>query len=207
MPVGRCVMRTAESVTLTCWPTGARRPVGVDAEVLLVDLDLGASLLEEGRPRRCEAKLWRRGWGVERGDADEPVHARARPGGPVGVAAPDDERGRRDAGLLAGRGLVELDVEAPALGPAEVHAQQHLGPVLGVGAPRRRRGPRRRRRARRARRRTATAARARRARSSATIAGSISALGDSSPSSRASSASVAASSRPLASESSRQVDV
>ena len=29
---------------------------------------------------------------------------------------------------------VHLDGEAPPLGPAQIHPQQHLGPVLGVGA-------------------------------------------------------------------------
>ena len=32
------------------------------------------------------------------------------------------------------RRLLHLDLEAAPLGPAQVHAQQHLGPVLGVGA-------------------------------------------------------------------------
>ena len=31
-------------------------------------------------------------------------------------------------------GLVDLDLEAAALEPAQVHAQQHLGPVLRLGA-------------------------------------------------------------------------
>ena len=30
--------------------------------------------------------------------------------------------------------VVDLDLEAAALGPAQVHAQEHLGPVLGLGA-------------------------------------------------------------------------
>ena len=40
MPVGRWVMRTAESVVLTLWPPGPRRAVDVDAQVVRVDLDL-----------------------------------------------------------------------------------------------------------------------------------------------------------------------
>ncbi len=38
-------------------------------------------------------------------------------------------------GLLAGLGLLDLDLEALALRPALVHPGQHLGPVLGIGAP------------------------------------------------------------------------
>ena len=71
--------------------------------------------------------------GVERRDAHQAVHAVLGAQAPVGVAAADQERGRGDAGLGPGRHLVELDVEAAALGPAQVHAQQHVGPVLGVG--------------------------------------------------------------------------
>ena len=40
MPVGRWVMRTAESVLLTCWPPAPDGAVGVDAQVGVVDLDL-----------------------------------------------------------------------------------------------------------------------------------------------------------------------
>jgi hypothetical protein len=54
----------------------------------------------------------------------------------VGVLAPDAEGGRLDPGLLPGRGLEQLDSEAALLGPAHLHAQHHLGPILSVGAPR-----------------------------------------------------------------------
>ena len=37
---------------------------------------------------------------------------------------------------VPGLHFVELDVEAAPLGPAHEHAQQHLGPVGGVGAAR-----------------------------------------------------------------------
>ena len=39
-----------------------------------------------------------------------------------------------DARLLPRADLEQLDVEAAPLGPAHLHAQDHLGPVLGVGA-------------------------------------------------------------------------
>ena len=40
MPVGRWVIRTAESVVLTIWPPGPRRAVDVDPQVVRVDLDV-----------------------------------------------------------------------------------------------------------------------------------------------------------------------
>ncbi len=46
----------------------------------------------------------------------------------------DHEVGRQDAGLLSLRDFVDLELEAAAFGPPRVHAQQHLGEVLRVGA-------------------------------------------------------------------------
>ena len=71
---------------------------------------------------------------VERRHAHEPVHAALGGQQAVGEAALHDERRRQQPGLLSLRRLVDLDGEAAALGPALVHAQQHLGPVLRVGA-------------------------------------------------------------------------
>ena len=54
----------------------------------------------------------------------------------VGVAPLDDELGGRDTGLGAFGDVVDLALKATPLGPTPVHAQQHLGPVLRVGATR-----------------------------------------------------------------------
>src|ERR687897_253725 len=51
---------------------------------------------------------------------------------PERVPTLDHEGRRRDPGLRTPLDLVELGAEAAALGPAQVHAQQHLGPVLGI---------------------------------------------------------------------------
>ena len=72
--------------------------------------------------------------GVEGRQAHEPVHALLGAEQAVGVLAAGPERGRLDARLLPRAGLEQLDLEAAALGPAHEHAQDHLGPVLGVGA-------------------------------------------------------------------------
>jgi hypothetical protein len=71
--------------------------------------------------------------GVEGGDADEAVHALLRGEQPVGVLAARDECRRLDAGLLPGRHLHQLHLHAAPLGPAHLHPQEHLGPVLGIG--------------------------------------------------------------------------
>ncbi len=53
-----------------------------------------------------------------------------------GVLADDGEGGGFDARLFAVLVVVHLGFEALLLGPAQVHAQQHLGPVLAFGAAR-----------------------------------------------------------------------
>ena len=93
-----------------------------------------ASSSSSGVTSRLAKLVWRRAWeskGLMRTSRCTPRSAESQP---VGEAALDDERRRQQARLLALGGLVDLDPEAAPLGPALVHAQQHLGPVLGVGA-------------------------------------------------------------------------
>ena len=52
----------------------------------------------------------------------------------VGVLAAQVHGRALDAGHFAGAGLDQLDIKALGLAPAQVHAQQHLGPVLRLGA-------------------------------------------------------------------------
>ncbi len=46
------------------------------------------------------------------------------------------EGGALDAGFVAFAGFVQFDAEASCLRPTQVHAQEHLGPILALGAPR-----------------------------------------------------------------------
>ena len=46
------------------------------------------------------------------------------------------QRRRLDAGRIAVLVFERLDLEFPPLAPAPIHAQQHLGPVLALGAAR-----------------------------------------------------------------------
>ncbi len=126
-------MRTAESVTLTCWP-----PAPLDRYVSMrrsfssiADVDVVGQL----RPdvERGERRVAARGL-VERRDAHQPMDAGLGREQAVGVLARDRQRRALDAGLVAGLRLEQFALEAAALGPAQVHAQDHLGPVLRLGA-------------------------------------------------------------------------
>ena len=72
---------------------------------------------------------------VEGRDADQAVDARLGLQPAVGVRAADLVGGRADAGLLARAFGDELDLHALGLGPADVHAGEHRGPVAALGAP------------------------------------------------------------------------
>src|SRR5207244_8020019 len=112
---------------------GARRAVRVDLQVVGIDDDLRGVLDHRRDLDAREARLAPVG-GVERAQAHEPVHAALGGVEAVRVLAADAERRRLDARLLPRARLEQLDPEAALLGPAHLHAQDHLGPVLPVRA-------------------------------------------------------------------------
>ena len=112
---------------------GAARAHGVGANVGFVDVDLDRVVdhrkdrdrRERGVPPRV---------GIERRDPHQPMHAGFGLQPAIGVVAADLDGRGLDAGLFA-LGLLEIfDLEAVLLGPARIHAQQHRGPVLALGA-------------------------------------------------------------------------
>ena len=62
------------------------------------------------------------------------MHARLGGHQSVGVVAGERHRHALDTGLLAGLEVDDLALEAATLRPFRVHAQEHLGPVLRLGA-------------------------------------------------------------------------
>ena len=64
------------------------------------------------------------------------MHARLGLQPAIGVVTRDLDGGGFDAGFFALRLFEIFDLEAVLLGPARIHAQQHLGPVLALGAAR-----------------------------------------------------------------------
>ena len=111
----------------------ARGAVGVDAQVLVDQLDLDVVVDLGIDPDRCKAGL-APCIAVERRDAHEAMHARFGLQPAVGVRPLDLEGAGLDARLFAGAFLEPAHLESAAFGPARIHARQHLGPVLGLGA-------------------------------------------------------------------------
>ena len=102
-------------------------------KVVLVDLDVHLVVDERADVHLGERRVAPR-LRVERRDPHQPVDAALGGEQAVGVLAVDDEGRRLEPRLLALGRLGHLDPEAAPLGPAQVHPQQHLGPVLRVGA-------------------------------------------------------------------------
>ena len=115
---------------LAAGAAGAER---VLAHVVRVDLDLDRVGDLRRHVDRREAGL-PLAFGVERADPHQPVHARLALEIAVGHRPADGDRRVADAGLLVVLPLEQLDRVAVLLRPLRVHPQQHLGPVVGVGA-------------------------------------------------------------------------
>ncbi len=125
-------MRTAESVVLTDWPPGAGGAEDVDADVALGgDVDLGRLLHERDDLDRGEGRLALVGR-AERADPGEAMGAGLDRERAERVRRVDLERRGLDARALGVGRVHDLHGILVALGPAQVHAQQHLGEVGGV---------------------------------------------------------------------------
>ena len=129
---------------------GAGGAIGVDAHVLLVDLDVDVVVDRRIDPDGGEAGVPAR-VGIEGRDAHQPVHAAFGLQPAIGIVALDQHGGRLDAGLFAGMLADDLDLVAVRFGPAHVHALAASGPSPGSRCRRRRHGFRDRRRCRRPR--------------------------------------------------------
>ena len=131
---GRNVRQTHGAVGLVdMLAPGARRAIGIGADICRIDVDDDGVVDHRINPHRGETGV-ALGGGVERRDADQPVHAPFGLQPAVGVGALDLQRCGLDARLFAAGFLKEVDGHAMLLGPARVHAQQHAGPVTGLGA-------------------------------------------------------------------------
>ena len=117
---------------LTPGPAG---PIRVDLEVVILDAHVCDLIHHRRDLHPGEAGVPAMG-GVEGRQADQTVNPLLAGVQPVGVLASDQERRGLDPRLLPRRDLQQLHSEPALLSPAHLHAQQHLRPVLGVGAAR-----------------------------------------------------------------------
>ena len=129
------MIRTAESVLLTCCPPAP--------DARYVSMRRSASSIStstSSASERADDHLRERRVApvrlVEGRQAHEPVDAALGLERPIGVFALDGERRGLEAGFLPRARLEQLRLEAAVGRPAQVHAQQDLGPVLRVGAAR-----------------------------------------------------------------------
>src|SRR5271163_4418372 len=114
-------------------PTRSRRAISVDAEFLVVDLDLDLVVDDRVDPDRSEARM-APSVRIERRDADEPMYPAFGLQPAIGVEAADRNGGRFEPGFFAAAFFEPLDLVAVGFRPAHVHPQHHLGPVLRFGA-------------------------------------------------------------------------
>ena len=111
----------------------AGRAIGIDPQILVLDFDLDGVVDHGIGADRGEAGVTTRAC-IERRDSHQPVDAAFGLQPAIGVVARNLDAGRLDAGFLAGAFFHPFDLIAVRLGPARVHAQQHLRPVLGFRA-------------------------------------------------------------------------
>src|SRR4030081_1794388 len=71
---------------------------------------------------------------VERRDAHQSVHSNLRSKEPIRSRASHDEGRALEPGLLTRRGVEDLGFKVLSLSPFELHAHQHLDPVLRLDA-------------------------------------------------------------------------
>ncbi len=133
MPVGMCVMRDGGVSRVDVLTTLAARAIGIDAEIFGFDVD-DDGVIDLGRDEdRGEAGVATFG-GVEGRDANEAMYAGLSAEQTEGEVASDGEGGGFNACLVAILDFVDLYFEVLTLAPADVHAHEHLGPILRFSA-------------------------------------------------------------------------
>ena len=110
----------------------AARSIGVDPQVLVVDVDV--DVLGQLGPdvHRREGGMAPGGL-IERRNAHEPMNAGFGRQQSVRVLPGDGEGDALQPGLVARLVVDDLALEPAALHPSQIHAQEHLGPILRFG--------------------------------------------------------------------------
>ena len=113
--------------------TGTRGTVGVDPQLLVLDLDLDLVVdlrVDVDGGKGCVPAAG----GVEWADPHQPVHTAFSLEIAVGVLPADRKGGALDSRLFTLEAIQQLRRKSVLLGPAQVHAEQHLRPILRLRA-------------------------------------------------------------------------
>ena len=128
-----CVNRTRRFRFVDVLTTGTARPHDVGTNVILVNVDLDAVIdhrenhdTGKGSVPPCI--------GIERRDTDQTMHAILALEPAISIVALDHDGRRFDSGALPLALLDPVDLVTVLLRPAHIHAHEHAGPVLALGA-------------------------------------------------------------------------
>ena len=109
-------------------PARAGRAINVDAQLVVANVDLDVvDFRHDGDGGEARLSAAR---GVERRDPDQPVDPGFAPQESVRVLARDLDRRGLDPRFFSRQEVDDIRLEARTLTPAEIHAHQHLRPVL-----------------------------------------------------------------------------
>src|SRR5262249_18432450 len=101
-------------------------------QIFWTDVNLNRSL-NLGERIHCGKRGLPTGVGVERTDANQPVHAALTLEMAIGVVPDDAQSGAADARLLVTKLIDNFESVAVLLRPSGIHAHKHLRPVAGFG--------------------------------------------------------------------------
>jgi hypothetical protein len=119
--------------TVDVLAAGTAGPVDIHPQIRRIDLDVDIIIDLRGDEHRGKRGMPAVA-GVERRLAHEPVYAGFGAQPAIGMVTAHVHRRALDPGHLAGRHLEQFRIKSHQLGIHQVHAQQHLGPVLRLGA-------------------------------------------------------------------------
>ena len=128
------MIRTADATLFTFCPPGPLARTKATISMSASGISISPSSSSKSGTTSTEAKLvCRLPWalnGLGRTSRCTPASAHVA----IGVFTLDQQRDIFDAGLFAPGAVDFGDVPALALEMVEIHAQEHLGPILGLGA-------------------------------------------------------------------------
>src|SRR3954462_2667397 len=116
-------------------PPGASGTIGIRLEVLAADIHLNG-LVDLGRDEDAGKRSMPPLRLVEGGNAHESMNSDFASQHPERVFAVYGERRRLDAGFFPSLIVVYHRFESLAFSPTQVHAHEHLGPILRLGSAR-----------------------------------------------------------------------